>query len=94
MPVCYDRTRVALYQGGFADVWKGKHCGRDVAVKALRTYSNSDLQKIIGVGCRLFLLIPHVSMLTRPWTEVLQGGRDVENPSAPERPSTNRGDYD
>jgi hypothetical protein len=54
VPICYDRTGVALYRGGFADVWKGKHCGRAVAVKVLRTYSNSDLQKIIGVGCRLF----------------------------------------
>ena len=41
---------VASYKGGFADVWKGEHCGRDVAVKVIRTYSNSDLQKIIGVS--------------------------------------------
>ena len=56
IPVCYDRTVVALYRGGFADVWKGEHGGRDVAVKVLRTYSNSDLQKILGVGLRLFSL--------------------------------------
>ena len=48
IPVCYGG--VALYRGGFADVWKGEHCGRDVAVKVIRTYSNSDLQKIIGVS--------------------------------------------
>ena len=53
IPFCYDRTSVALYRGGFADVWKGEHCGRDVAVKVLRTYSNSDLQKVIGVSYRL-----------------------------------------
>ena len=53
IPACYDRSGVALYRGGFADVWKGQHCGRDVAVKVLRIYSNSDLQKIIGVGCGL-----------------------------------------
>ena len=50
IPFCYDRTGVALYRGGFADVWKGKHRGREVAVKVLRTYSNSDLQRIAGVS--------------------------------------------
>ena len=52
--VRYDRTGVALCRGGFADVWKGEYRGRDVAVKVLRTYANSDLQKMTGVGCRLF----------------------------------------
>ena len=46
----YDRANVALYRGGSADVWKGIYCGRDVAVKVIRTYSNSDLRKIIGVS--------------------------------------------
>lgn len=50
--VWYDRVgSVALYRGGFADVWKGEYCGREVAVKVIRTYTGSDLQKIIGVGC-------------------------------------------
>ena len=39
-----------LYRGGFADVWKGEHCGRDVAVKVLRIYSDSDLQRVAGVS--------------------------------------------
>ena len=51
IPVWYDRMGRALYRGGFADVWKGKYRDRDVAMKVLRTYSTSDLQKIIGVGC-------------------------------------------
>ena len=34
-------------------MWKGEHSGRDVAVKVIRTYSNSDLQKVVGVSCRL-----------------------------------------
>ena len=54
----YDRMSSALYRGGFADVWKGEHCGRDVAVKVLRTYSNSDLQKIVGVSCWLCSILP------------------------------------
>ena len=53
IPVRYDRTRDALFRGGFADVWKGEHDGREVAVKVLRTYATSDFQKIIGVGCSL-----------------------------------------
>jgi len=52
--VWYDRTNAALYRGGFADVWKGVYRGRDVAVKVIRTYSNSDLQKIVGVSYWLF----------------------------------------
>ena len=51
IPACYNRTSVPLYRGGFADVWKGEYCGQDVAVKVIRTYSNSSLQKIIGVSC-------------------------------------------
>ncbi|KAF9789484.1 kinase-like domain-containing protein [Thelephora terrestris] len=50
--VKYDRMGCALYKGGFADVWKGEHSGRHVAVKVLRTYSTSDLQKIIGKFCK------------------------------------------
>ena len=84
IPICYDRTSVAQCRGGFADVWKGEHCGRDVAVKVLRTYSNSDLKKIISVGpgCVPF---PCVDVLTRPYIEVLQRGRDVEIPPASKR---------
>jgi hypothetical protein len=48
--VCYDRTGTALCRGGYADVWKGEHCGRAVAVKVIRTYSNDNLQKVVGVS--------------------------------------------
>ena len=58
-------------------MWKGKYCDRDVAVKVLRTYLNSDVQKIIGVSCRLYLF-PRVDAFTKPCTEVLQGGCEVE----------------
>ena len=46
----YGRDGGALYRGGFADVWKGEHCGRDVAVKVIRTYSDRSLQKTIGAS--------------------------------------------
>ena len=38
-----------LYHGGFAEIWKGKHQGREVAVKVLKVYKTSNLVKIIKV---------------------------------------------
>ena len=38
IPLCYDPTSDALCHGGFADVWKGKYQGRDIAAKVLRVY--------------------------------------------------------
>ena len=46
----YDRTGGPLCRGGFADVWKGDHCGQEVAVKVMRTYTRGDLQKVVGVS--------------------------------------------
>ena len=48
--LCYDRLDNPLYRGGYADVWKGEHQGRHVAVKVLRVYSTSDFDKIMNVG--------------------------------------------
>ena len=39
-----------LYHGGFAEVWKGEHQGREVAVKVLKVYMTSNLVKITRVG--------------------------------------------
>ena len=50
VPICYNRANFPLYRGGYADVWKGEHGGREVAVKVIRTYSNSDLRKVVGVS--------------------------------------------
>lgn len=50
IPVSCDQNGAALYRGGYADVWKGKHCGQDAAVKVIRTYSNCELQKVISVS--------------------------------------------
>ena len=46
----YDRLEPPQSPGGFADVWKGSHDGRDVAAKVLRVYSTSDFEKIRKVG--------------------------------------------
>ena len=75
-------------------MWKGEYCGRDVAVKVIRTPSSTDLQnlqKIIGVGYNIFLL---VNTLIKSRTEVLQGGRNVEIASASECAATDRSDDD
>ena len=91
IPVWYDQMGRALYRGGFADVWKGKYRDRDVAIKVLRTYSDSDLRKIVGVGYRLCFL-PTFVILTVLRVEILQGGGDVENPPAPKRAAVDGGD--
>jgi len=50
IPLCYDRSGAPLYRGGYADVWKGEHQGRHVAVKVLRVYSTDDFVKITSVS--------------------------------------------
>jgi hypothetical protein len=52
IPIYYTRSNNPLYHGGFADVWKGNHQGRHVAVKVLRVCSTSDTGKIASVGLR------------------------------------------
>jgi len=85
----YDRTSAALCRGGFGDVWKGEYNGRDVAVKVVRTYSNSDLQKILGVSClRCFACM----FTDEHCVEVLQGSCDLEDPPASEHPAPGRSD--
>jgi hypothetical protein len=43
--ISFDSTELPFYHGGFANVWKGEHQGRPVAVKGLRIYSNSNFEK-------------------------------------------------
>ena len=50
IPLCYDRTDAPLYHGGFAEVWKGEHQGREVAVKVIKMYKTSNVAKITRVG--------------------------------------------
>ena len=50
--VCYDPADDPHSSGGFADVWKSEHLGREVAVKVLRICAKSDLQKITRVSQR------------------------------------------
>ena len=71
IPVCYDRTGIPIYSGGFGDIWKGKHDGRDVAVKVLKTYSNSDLQRIHRVSCSLSVCLYTDGVLYRSFVRKL-----------------------
>ena len=48
--LCDNPTSVALYRGGYGDVYKREYEGQEVAVKALRIYVSSDLQKITRVS--------------------------------------------
>ncbi|KAF9642573.1 kinase-like protein [Thelephora ganbajun] len=48
-------TGVALYSGGFGDVWNREYQGQQVAIKVLRTYVHSDLRKIIRRFCKEFV---------------------------------------
>ena len=50
IPLCYDRQGYPVRRGGYADVWRGKYCDQDVAVKVIRTYSLPDLRNIVQVG--------------------------------------------
>jgi hypothetical protein len=37
---------IAFASGGFADIWKGRHNGNRVCIKAFRAYTAEDLYKI------------------------------------------------
>ena len=50
IPICYKPSDVPLYRGGFADVWKGEHKGRHVAVKVLKVYSTDEIGKVTSVS--------------------------------------------
>ena len=91
IPISYDRKHSISYRGGFADVWKGEHCGRDVAVKVVRTYSDSNLQKILGVSCLLHSILC-AGVLTVPYAEILQRGCSMEDPPSSKRPPSNWGE--
>jgi len=81
-----------LYHGGFTDVWRSQYRGREVAVKAVRVHLNDDVEKIRKAGYPQ--LVAFINELTAVRTEVLQGGRSVEDSSSSERVASVRRDDD
>lgn len=77
IPICYNRSDPSLCQGGFADVWKGEHEGRRVAVKVLRVGSPSSVDKIKSVSVQSSVKIQFWPA-TLTHVDILQGGCDVE----------------
>ena len=76
-------------------MWKGRHQGRDVAAKVLRVYSKDGFGKAKKVGClRYSQFVMCTNELAMAWTEVLQGGRDMEDPSSSECATAVRRDDD
>ena len=54
IPLCYNRMDPPMCHGGFAEVWKGEHQGREVAVKVLKISMASDLVKVTRVSSQFF----------------------------------------
>jgi hypothetical protein len=76
-----DRSDIPHCRGGFADVWKGTHGDREVAVKVLRIRAGSDSQKITRVSRSGALAFNKtVETLTGTCVGVLQGVPGVESP--------------
>lgn len=78
IPLCYDPKDNPLCCGGFGEVWKGEYRGREVAAKVLKVYKTSDLDQIKRVCSRLSVCVTGLSMSR---IELLQGSRDMEDPS-------------
>ena len=90
IPVCYNGSETPQYFGGFADVWKGSHEGKDVAAKVLRLYTTSDFERARNVGnTQPFVLVKKLITL---YAAVLQGGRDMEHTPPSERVAIGRRD--
>ena len=69
-----------MCHGGFADVWKGRHQGREVAAKVLKVYMKDDLEQVrrVGRSCRFRRVISINNRLRL--AEVLQEGFGMEDP--------------
>ena len=83
IPLCYNQTDIPLGYGGYADVWRGEYQGCTVAVKVLRVFLMSNLDKTTHVSYQGGYPGPCRSAdRTRP--EILQGSHAMENSSPSE----------
>lgn len=83
IPLCYNPEDIPHSRTRLAEVWKGRHNGQDVAVEVLKMNLRDNLDKAKRVSSPRFFA--PTDEFTAPRTDVLQGGRDVEVPSTPER---------
>ena len=74
-----------MCHGAFADVWKGRHRGQEVAAKVLKVYKKDDLERVrrVGDSCRSRRVIPINNRLRL--IEVLQEGCGMEDPPSSKR---------
>jgi hypothetical protein len=61
-PECLDLKGIhiigdAIGGGGFADVFKGRFRDQDIAVKVLKVYQKSDIEKLLKVKFTIFVNI-------------------------------------
>jgi len=52
VPLCYDPSEPPHCRGGFAEVWKGKNLGQEVAAKVLKVYGTDDFDLVRKSFCR------------------------------------------
>ena len=88
MPSCLNRDAVP-YSSVSPCTRQGEHCGRSVAVRVVQ--DREDLRGLIRVGLWLYYFSTCRST-DKTLLEVLQGGRDVETPSASEHITAGGGD--
>ena len=86
IPLCYDKADPPLWRGSYADLWKGRYYGRDVAAKTLRVHKASNLDRTKKAGYPQ--LVACINELTISYIGTLQGNRHVEIPSSSERAAT------
>jgi len=85
MANCLDEELTEEYDGGHANIFKGEHKGRAVAIKVLRLYLTSDFDKHFRVSM-LTTCTAGTPIDTRI-LDVLPRSRRMEAPPAPEHPA-------
>lgn len=78
-----NREPVEVYAGGYANIFRGEHKGRPVAIKIIRLYQTSDSAKCFSVST----VIPYPTQvaINGEVPGILPGSRRMEAPSTPER---------
>lgn len=69
----------AVDGGSYGDVWKAKFEGKDIAVKVLKVYQKSDIDKLLRVSTHFFISALPIANLS---PGVLLRGRHLETVTA------------